>query len=530
MNKHKLILSLALLGASSQALAHGLMEYPKARQEFCTEQGGYWWPDDGSAIPNAACRAAFLASGTVQFVQNHEFSINVADFRNMDAVKAAIPDGKLCAAADHAKRGMDVVSRDWQRTAMTVDADGTVELLFAAHTPHNPSFWQFYLSTPDYDAATEALSWGKLELIAELGDQPISLIGDKKYYRMRIAIPAGRSGEATLYTRWQRDDAAGEGFYNCSDIVLDQGGSVPDWQTLGAFVPPGLDVEPGDELWFRVFDGVGAEKVFEKRTVAEAELEDGIWAKNLAAQVGTATSLVAIGVKVQDGSISYSDVLGDNKVWTREAGLSYRLDLKSSPPAVTINGLKVSYTLQNANVEVAYELNASKPVAVTLLLEKDSALVSEESLQLAQGSLARSLALTEVGSYRLILQNLETGGKESRDFNVIAADDCSVSDPDALNHPAWAAATIYNSGDKVSFNSLVWRANWWSQGSEPSASNGAWSLVSQVLLPWDPAIAYAQGKQATFNGKLWQASWWTQGEAPGSGSAWQAMGPWQCGQ
>ena len=65
------VASTMLLGfASSHVNAHGFLESPKARQAICNADGGYWWPDDGSGIPNLACRAAFVESGHVQFVQD----------------------------------------------------------------------------------------------------------------------------------------------------------------------------------------------------------------------------------------------------------------------------------------------------------------------------------------------------------------------------------------------------------------------------------------------------------------------------
>ena len=72
--------------APAHVNAHGYMDSPKARQAFCQADGGYWWPEDGSNIPNLACRAAFIESGTVQFVQEIEFSVNTPDYLNQAAV------------------------------------------------------------------------------------------------------------------------------------------------------------------------------------------------------------------------------------------------------------------------------------------------------------------------------------------------------------------------------------------------------------------------------------------------------------
>ncbi|WP_349304815.1 lytic polysaccharide monooxygenase [Pseudoalteromonas aurantia] len=63
-------------------------------------------------MPNAACRAALLKSDHVQFIQRREFAANVADFNNQTAVEAVVPNGKLCAAGDANKAGMNIASSD----------------------------------------------------------------------------------------------------------------------------------------------------------------------------------------------------------------------------------------------------------------------------------------------------------------------------------------------------------------------------------------------------------------------------------
>lgn len=109
---------LGLIGLSAlpvTAQTHGYMDYPPARQQICDMDGGYWDSTDGSTIPNAACRAAFIESNWIPFVQKPEFSILVSNYNNQAAVEAAIPDGHLCSAGDKAKHGIDLPSADWQK-------------------------------------------------------------------------------------------------------------------------------------------------------------------------------------------------------------------------------------------------------------------------------------------------------------------------------------------------------------------------------------------------------------------------------
>ncbi|WP_341661573.1 hypothetical protein [Vibrio sp.] len=68
--------------------AHGWSEFPKARQTICHDQGGLW----SGSPPNAACANAKELSGQYQFVQRHEYSKNVIDYRNANEVRRLIPN------------------------------------------------------------------------------------------------------------------------------------------------------------------------------------------------------------------------------------------------------------------------------------------------------------------------------------------------------------------------------------------------------------------------------------------------------
>lgn len=261
------LLSLSALAALSSfnVNAHGWVEFPNARQNICYLDGGFWTNE----IPNQACQAAYDESGAHPFVQRSEISANVANYRDITHVQAVVRDGELCSAGDASKSGLNIPSPHWQRTNVTLDANNQIELAFYGKAPHNPSYWEFYLTKPTYDA-TQPLTWNDLELIDTAGDV---IIGEDKRYRMTVTFPADRSGDAILYTRWQRVDAGGEGFYNCSDITLGGTGTTPtdpvdpvepgnNLTSLGYFVPQGFGpVESGDTVRFRTFNATGTEVV-----------------------------------------------------------------------------------------------------------------------------------------------------------------------------------------------------------------------------------------------------------------------------
>ncbi|MCF7717388.1 glycoside hydrolase [Aeromonas jandaei] len=105
---------------------------------------------------------------------------------------------------------------------------------------------------------------------------------------------------------------------------------------------------------------------------------------------------------------------------------------------------------------------------------------------------------------------------------------CSATDPDAANWPAWQASKVYNGGDKVSHNQLVWQAKYWTQGNEPSRTADQWTLVSKVQLGWDANVAYNSGDLSNHNGRQWKAQYWTRGDEPGKAAVWQDVGAASC--
>ena len=98
-------------------------------------------------------------------------------------------------------------------------------------------------------------------------------------------------------------------------------------------------------------------------------------------------------------------------------------------------------------------------------------------------------ALDATAVTRLTVKPASTGGG------------CEASDPDAANHPAWSAGTVYNTNDKVSHKQLVWQAKHWTQGNEPSRTADQWKLVSQVQLGWDAGVVYNGGDVTSHNGR-----------------------------
>lgn len=105
---------------------------------------------------------------------------------------------------------------------------------------------------------------------------------------------------------------------------------------------------------------------------------------------------------------------------------------------------------------------------------------------------------------------------------------CDATDPNAGNYPAWQTSVVYNTGDTVSHNQLVWKAKYWTQGNTPSRTADQWQLLSQVDLGWDAGVAYTGGQTTSYNGRQWKASYWTKGDVPGVAAVWVDIGAASC--
>lgn len=337
---HKLLSAtstlLLLLLAAQTAQAHGYVDFPKARQQICKDDGGYWWPADGSGIPNLACRAAYQRSGGYALTQHHEYSTNVPDYHNQTAVRTAVKNGLLCAGGDSRKAGMDLPSAHWQRTVIDLQTTPQLRVRFRATTPHNPSFWQFYLSNPGFDAAAAPLSWEQLTLIHQQNDVP-AVSG---YYEIDVPMPKNRSGNAVLYTRWQRQDVVGEGFYNCSDLQFSNGDSNSgNWHNKGAYLTATQLGKAGETALLRVFDASGAEQLQKSLLISVSNQTGQQWAVELAQQVNTLHSdLLQIGV-LSNGQISLQQPIGSNRFYLKNATGYVNLDLKPAQNGQTCGGV-----------------------------------------------------------------------------------------------------------------------------------------------------------------------------------------------
>lgn len=106
-----------------------------------------------------------------------------------------------------------------------------------------------------------------------------------------------------------------------------------------------------------------------------------------------------------------------------------------------------------------------------------------------------------------------------------ATDSCdNPVDANASKYAAWESSKIYNGGDTVSFDHLVWKAKYWTQGNQPGFGAEAWELVSQVKFNWRSDVVYNGGDTTTYEGSVYRAKWWTMGDNPANSDVWVKEG------
>ena len=125
------IVSLLLVSAVV-VFGHGAMADPMSRvYEVFLENPERPTTDAG--------RAAVAAAGTQAFYDWHEVSRQMP---NHD-YRAQIPDGQLPGAGRAKYAGLNLVRTDWPATRLQA---GPYRCVFAAATPHDPSYFEAYIT------------------------------------------------------------------------------------------------------------------------------------------------------------------------------------------------------------------------------------------------------------------------------------------------------------------------------------------------------------------------------------------------
>lgn len=311
------VICLILIAAISlimddRAMAHGSMETPVSRIYNCFLEG----PENPKSD---ACIAAVQAGGKQALYDWNGVNQGNADDMHGDI----IPDGKLCSAGKELFKGIDLARDDWHTTAIAPDGNGNFEFVFIATAPHSTKYFRFYVTKDGYNPLNP-LKWSDLE------DSPFCIINEVNLengrYSMTCPFPQGKTGSHVIYSIWQRDDSP-EAFYTCMDVSF-AGDAPVAWRSLGQ-LRAHQDLESGDKVTFRLFDGQSGDLESHTVELAEGQTSANEWPFYLAEEVNANSSIVRIGVLDSDGNIEPVMSSQENNVYV-SSGLefSFQVDVE----------------------------------------------------------------------------------------------------------------------------------------------------------------------------------------------------------
>ena len=225
----------------------------------------------------------------------------------------AVPDGTIAHAGinDGVQTALNFTalgtpSLNWQATAAT--AGQPCALRWVATAPHDPSFFEVYLTKSGFNAATQTLTWGALEKLGRWalhdpafpvtnGTAPSPAGGTSLSYDWSIRIPADRTGRHVVVVIWQRQDPAGEAFFAVQDLDVSPAITPPQSQLSISLPANGivhlqLRAEP-NRAW----------------TIQKtAALDSGVWTTLATGNTNDTGVLEVTDPKVETGSAFYRAV------------------------------------------------------------------------------------------------------------------------------------------------------------------------------------------------------------------------------
>lgn len=90
----------------------------------------------------------------------------------------------------------------------------------------------------------------------------------------------------------------------------------------------------------------------------------------------------------------------------------------------------------------------------------------------------------------------------------------------------WTPSRIFTTGDLAVYQGKTFKAGWYTRNQQPGDPTGPWQEQAPPgpngIAPWTPTTIYNSGDQVTYQGTVYRAQWYTRDQVPGA-----AGGPWK---
>ena len=203
---------------ATDASAHGTAITPMSRHYSCWKRWGSDFQNPTMATRDPMCWQAWQADPNAMWNWNGLYREGVAGNH-----QAALPDNQLCSGGRTSSGRYNSLDNPGAWTTTTISNNFTFKNHDAAR--HGSDYYRIYVTRQGYNATTDALDWGDLELVANTrrympGEGTTETEPQLNGVTVSFPVSApGRSGRHIVFMIWQASHLD-QSFYSCSDVIF----------------------------------------------------------------------------------------------------------------------------------------------------------------------------------------------------------------------------------------------------------------------------------------------------------------------
>ncbi|MCX2978682.1 lytic polysaccharide monooxygenase [Candidatus Marimicrobium litorale] len=537
--KWAIIAGLAALGMSIESFSHGYVSQPASRSYLC------------KLGDNTNCGA----------IQYEPQSVEGLDGSPRFPIGGP-PDGTIAAAGSPAWSELNVQTPTrWAKNGISAGLNSFTWTFTANHIARD---WRYFITTPDWDQS-QPLSRAAFES-TPFCEHDGGMVRPPMTIQHTCEVPL-RDGYQVILAVWDVGDTAAS-FYNAIDVEFGEQGTAPiednPFIEVGS-ISGAIPLNAGDVIYTRIMDQDG-ENTSMSAAYTATVATSGAAASLELARIINAQGYFYAGEKSGD---TFTPIAGANKIYALENSTIQSIqvavefaDVQSEYQAILSGvGSPVEIGATGmADVQFAVATNEASNIVATLFDadgktissdtftldnsmsvpdDSDSCNPPDTSLSMQPISLKLHVHEAAAGEFTLVVvANAIMGNATIQNSATViltdsnpgipdgsGIDSCSASDAMTSMHPAFDASTVYNGGEMVSYDGLIYRAKWWTVDDAPDATD-AFELLSAVRLEYSDTTVYPADTEILFQGSIYRSNWWTRGSSPlASPEIWSLIGP-----
>lgn len=201
---------------ATEASAHGTSISPMSRHYSCWKRWGNDFQNPAMATQDPMCWQAWQADTNAMWNWNGLYREGVAGNH-----QAALPDNQLCSGGHTSGGRYNALDNPGAWTMTNLSNNFTFQTHDAAR--HGADYYKIYVTRQGYNALTDALDWGDLELVTTTrrylpGEGTTSTEPGLNGVTVSFPVSApGRTGRHIVFMIWQASHLD-QSFYACADV------------------------------------------------------------------------------------------------------------------------------------------------------------------------------------------------------------------------------------------------------------------------------------------------------------------------